>query len=211
MNWFAELVEQIKVMLPNMPTSYIENAVVRSARTFFRETQLLKDDAYMDASCNLSDFVIDLPDGRTIVQAKQLAYHTHPDDAPLLNSTWRTVCPAPHRNGYGWWLDLQGSQPTVAVSPEFVISQGRYCITYSWTPDTKQCELPHHFVGKYFDALEAGALAYLFKIPTEADTQNFQLAQYYERAYQNAIDQAGAEETQNHSDRPIYMRAQSFI
>ena len=68
MNWFEELKNQALITFPNMPTNYVENAVQKAARRFFRETHLLKDDAYITAECGMNDYIIDVPDGRPMAQ-----------------------------------------------------------------------------------------------------------------------------------------------
>ena len=47
-DWFEELKSQVLVVLPNMPTNYVENAILKATQTFFQETELLEDDAYID-------------------------------------------------------------------------------------------------------------------------------------------------------------------
>lgn len=211
MNWFEELKNQALITFPNMPTNYVENAVQKAARRFFRETHLLKDDAYITAECGMNDYIIDVPDGRTMVQTKSVHSCAHPDRHPLLDSSWRRIPPAPHRFGYGYWVELQYAQPTISFADCVSLKHGRYCVTYSWTPTGKDCELPQHFIGKYLDALLHGVLADLFLIPTEADTQNATMARFHLHEFDRAMMNAGAEESQNHTNRPLFMQGGGFL
>lgn len=211
MNWFDDLKNQALVVLPNMPTNYIENAIQNAARKFFRETHLLKGEAYIDAECGMSDYIIDVPQGQTIIQVKAVHSCSHPSEHPLLDETWRGIPPAHHRFGNGFWVELQYSQPTISFAGGHNLNNGRYCVEYSWTPTDKSCELPHHFVGKYFDVLLHGVLGDLFLIPTEADTQSSQMAKYHIAEFLRGIKNAGVEETQNHTSRPLFMHGNPFL
>lgn len=211
MNWFDELKSQVLITFPNMPTNYVENAIQKSVRKFFRETHLLKDDAYIDAECGMNDYLIDVPDGRTIVQVKGVYSCSHPEQHPLLDSSWWAIHPAPHRFGSGYWVELSYSLPSLTLADCVSLAHGKYCINYSWCPNGKDCELPQHFIGKYADVLLAGALAELYLIPTDNDTQSAQMARFYLQEFRTAIKNAGAEESQNHTNRPLYMNGGCFL
>lgn len=208
-DWVSRLKDQALIIFPNMPTMYVENAIQRTISTFFRETELLTDEAYIDADCVLTDFVIDIPEERTIIQVKDVRQTT--SDKPLLDRTWGFIPPACERYAVGYWVDLQGAQPTINVSPCYQIKQGQYCIVYSWTPSTTQCELPHHFTGKYFDALEHGMLANLFLIPLDSDSASSSMARYHLDSFHRAIKNARVERVQNHTNRVLHMHGESFI
>lgn len=205
MNWFDDLQNQALVHFPNMPTPYIENAILTAARKFFRQTHLLKDDAYIDADCGGNEYVIDIPEGRTVVQVKAVYGHTNPDAHPLLDASWSCIPPADTRFGSGYWVDLSHSVPTLSVADCYVQRTGQYCVTYSWTPTARDCAMPHHFVGKYFDALLHGVLAELYLIPMDNDTQSAPMARFHMQEFNRHMMNAGAEETQNHTNRPLHM------
>lgn len=209
-NWFEYIKNQALIIFPNMPTSYIENAVIKAASRFFRDTNLLTDDAYIDVNCGVNEYIIDIPTGRGIVKVKQVRSHTNPDVSPLVDSSWCVLHPAEHRFGYGWWVSLQHSVPTIYFDG-VGIRQGKYCVTYSWTPADGNCDLPQHFMTKYADGILNGVLYELYMIPMEFDSQSPNLAQHYLRAFHSAINNAGAEELQNHSDRPLFMQGGTFI
>lgn len=209
--WFERLKDQALIIFPDMPANYIENAIQRAVTRFFRDTGLLKDDVYFDAECNVSDFVLDIPAGRTIVQAKYVKVTTSPDKHPLVSCAWSDIPPAEHRFGYGYWIDLEGVVPTITISEAERVQRGKYCLTYSWTPTDKNCDIPQHFIGKYFDALEHGVLANLFLIPMPNDTRDTSMTKYHLTEFYRAIKNAGVEETQNHTDRPLYMQGGSFL
>lgn len=209
-DWFTDLKHQALIHLPNMPTNYVENAILQSIRKFFRDTHLLTDDAYIDIQCNVDDYVIDLPDERTIIQAKELRANPNPARSPLVGRDWQVVPPAHGQHQRGWWVDLTRQVPTLTVIG-CGLRSGQYALKYSWIPDTRYCELPHHFMGKYHDGLLHGVLSELFLIPTDGDTQNAQLAQFHLREFYRAIQNAQVEAVQNHTDRPLLMRGVGFI
>lgn len=211
MNWFDELKNQALVLFPNMPTLYIENAIHNAVRKFFRETHLLKDETYIDAECMTGDFIIDLPPGRTIVQVQAVYSNAEADSTPLLDETWCKIPPTQNRFGSGFWVELQFAEPTLAVAPCYRITKGKYCVVYSWTTTSKDCDLPHHFIGKYVDALLHGVLGELFLIPMENDSQSASMAKYHLQEFDRAKMNAGVEETQNHTKQPLFMHGASFI
>lgn len=211
MNWFDELKNQVLITFPNMPTNYVENAIQKTVRKFFRDTHLLKDEAYVDAECGMNDYLIDVPTGRTIVQVKGVYSCSHPEQHPLLDDSWRELRPAHHRFGAGYWVELAYAQPSLTLGDCTTISYGKYCVVYSWCPNGKDCEMPQHFVGKYMDTLLNGALADLYLVPTDNDTQNAQMARFYLQEFRNGIAVAGAEETQNHTNRPLFMSGGCFL
>lgn len=211
MNWFDRLKDQALVWSPNMPTSYIENAILRAVSTFFRETHLLKDDVYIDAECNVHDFVLDIPAGRGIEQIKEVRSHANPDKAPLVSREWCEIPPAWERHAPGYWADLSGRRPTIDISDCFALRSGQYAVTYAWFPSGRDCELPFSFIDKYFDALEHGMMSILFRIPLSDESQNFNMARWHEQQFRIAINNAMVEETQNHTNRPLPMVGRSFF
>lgn len=210
MNWFDELKAQVETFLPNIPTPIAENAILTATGNFFRETHLLKDDAYISADCGVSDFVLDIPAGRTILQAKGLRSTNAPDKYPLVSEAWQIIPPAESRFGVGYWLDLQGEQPTVSISDCYRQKSGKYCLLYSWIPSNRECSIAQHFIGKYKQAILYGALSELYLVPMPEDI-NPRMSQYYKNLFVQQIRNATAEEVQNHTDRPLYMRGQCFI
>lgn len=211
MNWFEWLKNQALVTFPNMPSSFIENAILNAVSRFFRETHLLKAEAYIDAECGTNEYVIDLPDGRTIVQVKSVHSTNSPDRHPLLNRNWNTIPPAEERFGSGYWVELQFEQPVIAFEGCGRLRNGKYCIVYSWTPTGQDCDIPHHFFGKYRNDILNGVLAALYLIPMENDSQSAAYAQYYSKEFQRGINIAHAEEFQNHTDRPMFMHGGCFL
>jgi hypothetical protein len=211
MNWFDWLKNQALVTFPNMPSSFIENAILNAVSRFFRETHLMKDEAYIDAECGTNDYVIDLPDGRTIVQIKSVHSTNDPDRHPLLDRNWCIVPPAEERFGNGYWVELQFEQPAISFEGCGSVRSGKYCVVYSWTPTGQDCDIPHHFFGKYRNDILNGVLASLYLIPMENDSQSAAYAQYYNKEFLRGINIAHAEEFQNHTNRPMFMHGGCFL
>lgn len=211
MTWFDELKTQVMVVMPNMPTSYIENAILNAVTRFFRETHLLKDEVYIDCECGIDDYVMDIPTGRTILKIEQVRYTSDAERHPLINEAWEWVKPANGQFERGYWVDLTAASPTIRFDRHTVRNKGRYGVIYSWTPTDKNCDLPHHLVGKYLDGLLSGALYTLYLLPTEMNTQSATLATHYMKEFYRVIRTAQVEETQNHTNRPLFMQGVSFI
>lgn len=210
-DWFEELKSQVLVVLPNMPTNYVENAILKATQTFFQETELLEDDAYIDVQCNVNDYVIDLPQDRVIIQAKAVYAQAHPDRHPLVSSAWACVPPAESRFDCGWWIDLSHRQPTLAVNGRFAARSGQYALRYSWAPTGRDCDMPYHFIAKYLETLQHGALHKLFLLPTDADTQSGVLANFHLREFRSGINRASNQAIQNHTNRPLFMQGTGFL
>lgn len=210
-DWFDTLKNKALITFPNMPTAFIEDAILDTVSAFFRETELLKDDAYIDAECSIDDYVIDLPEDRAIVQIREVRATNDVERSPLVSSKWRVVPPADGRFEYGYWVDLTAMQPTISINGTAGIRSGRYAVTYTWTPNGEKCELPYHLIGKYRHALLCGVLAKLYLIPTDDNNGNASYAKYYLAEFDKAVWNARVEETQNHTNRPLYMKGGRFL
>lgn len=207
---FTDMKSEVFVHLPNIPEGFAEMALRRSMQKFFRDTMLLEDDLYITAECGIDDYVLDLPEDRAIVQVKGVWFTNNPERHPLVSRAWQMLRPASHKMGNGFWIDL-GSEPPTLRTGTVSNRGGKFCMTYVWVPSGKDCCLAPHMLQKYSSAIVAGALAYLFMIPTDLATQNMQQAAYWQQEFRIAISVAGAEQVQNHTDRPIFMQGRSFI
>lgn len=211
MNWFEQIKSNVLIALPNMPNEYIERSIQNAAAQFFQQTHLLKDEYYFDGGCMVPDYVVDLPEGRQLVQAVSVhSTSTSSSAAKLLDQTWHAVSPALLRTHPGWFLDMTGDNLTLAISPPSRV-ETRYCLTYSWAPTAATCALPPHLTGKYLDALTDGALYRLYLLPTDFDTASPALARVHGSQFQAAIRDARVHESQNHTAAHLVMQGAGFL
>lgn len=211
MNWFEQVKNNVLMALPNMPNEYIERSIQNAAAQFFQQTHLLKDEYYFTGGCLVPDYVVDLPEGRQLVQAVAVySTSTSNNAASLLDPSWCAVSPALARTQRGWYLDMTGANLTLSITP-VSRAEVRYCMTYSWAPTTATCELPVHLTGKYLDALTDGTLYRLYLLPTDFDTASPALARVHGSQFQAAIRDARVHESQNHTAAHLVMQGAGFL
>lgn len=211
MEWFSYLKDRALAHFPNMPLALIEDAILSSASNFFRSTHLLVDEVYIPAVCGVTDYVFDIPDGRGVVQVKSVHSTNDFSCYPLLSKDWRTILPAKEAHGCGFWVDLQGAEPSIKFSSELVKVGGAYAVVYSWAPFRESCSLPQHYIHKYVDTILSGALSSLYLVAPDTESFNASLSSYYRVEARTGIVKAQAEQQQNHTERTLFMKGEPFV
>lgn len=203
-----DLVERVEIECPNADKEFILHSLRRSITKFYKETQLLRDEVYIDTQCKVSDYLLPLPEGRDIVMIESVHIAPRVCDV-ILDSTWRPLHPAHHRHARGFWADVHHRNPSMVFN-ECLTADRKVAITYTWTPAT-QCDVSDINVLKYSDVIVDGALAVLYGSPADESVYNQNKSSRYEASYLAGINNARADSIQNQTVRPLFMEAPSFI
>lgn len=171
----------IALYAPGIPDEYIQHVVRETIADFMRYTRVADDEIQFRSQKGMRDYVLDLPKGRHLVSVKAVCYTK---DKACRSSTWQQLVNTPAFRAYEVFDDYDGF-PTIVFANE--VPNGNIIkVTYTWTIDRDDCEVPEFLYHKYMDIIVAGSLERLYKIPN-VEWANVQLAMQYGNEYRSGL------------------------
>lgn len=156
---------------PDAPTAIIHHAVMESITRFMQETKVAKDLVKVPLFANTPDYLIDVPECRTIMEVVRVRYG---DGSGLPNQDSDELV-----RGVDYTVDLLG-QPMIELTDpprsrcDDDITDVLW-IEYAWSISRDGCEIPDFIYERYMPEIKDGALAELYAIPGQ-DWSNVQYA-----------------------------------
>lgn len=156
---------------PDAPTTIIQHAVMESITRFMQETKVAKDLVKIPLFANTPDYLIDVPDCRTVMEVVRVMY-TDGNGLPDSN------CVELER-GVDYTVDLVG-QPVIELMDPPRSRCGEdisnvLWVEYAWSISRDGCEIPDFIYERYMPEVKDGALAELYAIPGQ-EWSNIQYA-----------------------------------
>jgi hypothetical protein len=212
MNWHERLYQDVLMYLPDAPQPLVERAILTTASDFFRDTQVLSDELYIPLLCNNHEYLLPVPEGQRIVFIERVSI----GNCGVTSRDWRPLEPAQRRHEYGYWVDLNKPRPAIRIPPEIpnvsaCDSPYQLAVEYAWTPDTTQCRLPEHIIGRYATTLLNGVLAALYGMRLDETLYDPAMAREFRAQYERERDNAMNEKHQNFQTMPLMRRGGRFI
>lgn len=206
MDWQQRLYDDVLMYLPDAPKPIVDRTIMAVAGDFFRDTQVLRDEMYIDGDCVSTEFLLPVPDGRRVVFVDRVSV----GKCGLTDRDWRDICPAQSRHAYGYWLDLNTPRPAIRV-PHAPREDEQIAVEYRWTVQNSECEIPQYAIDRYLSVLRDGVLAQLYSMRLDETMFDPAMAGQFRVMYERERDNAMNEKWQNFQQMPIFMQGGRFL
>lgn len=195
---------------PDAPAVTLQHVARQSVNRFLRATRLATDEFYFDGQEKVSDYLLDIPHCRQLVQVERMWFGPKNCSKGVIDHTWMPLTPRANRSFSGWWMDEHSQdKPVVFVAPAPSCDQN-FAIEYSWTIGRDDCDVPAFVYEEWMDAIVAGAMTELLMIPNQEWTDKG-AAVYYQEVYANHIQSAKNRKWTGRSRAPVPMMGRRFL
>lgn len=160
-------------LAPDVPSTVVHHSLRESIANFMQQTQMAKDFFQCELEYNNTDYMIQVPECRTIVEVVRVLTG---GTGEVPNDRWEELTP-----GVDYQTDLfnNGVPSIILTSPltsNCDSSTGvDISVEYTWSISRDGCDVPDFIYERFMQDIVDGALAYLYSIPDQPFT-NLQYA-----------------------------------
>jgi len=164
----ADFVPYIIRITGALPEVFMQTYIRQAIADFMEDTHIALDELYITLDCNERDFLLDLPECRSLVRVKQV-WEAPVNAEPLLDEqTWKLLTPegmargSSYRfsavrpaSGYDTYrVNKIGRNPNKSV----LLSNGakrqrEFCVVYAWKIPRESCEVPDFILDDWVKAI----------------------------------------------------------
>lgn len=150
----ADFVPYIIRITGALPEVFMQTYIRQAIADFMEDTHIALDELYITLDCNERDFLLDLPECRSLVRVKQV-WEAPANAEPLLDEqTWTLLTPDGMARGGSYRVNKVGRNPNKSV----LLSNGAkrqrdFCVVYSWKIPRESCEVPDFILDDWVKAI----------------------------------------------------------
>jgi hypothetical protein len=150
-----------------LPEVFMQSYIRQAIADFMEDTHIALDELYITLDCNERDFLLDLPECRSLVRVKQV-WEAPTNAEPLLDEdTWSLMTPEGMSRGgsYRFSATRAASGGTYRVNKtgrhpnkSVILSSGakrqrEFCVVYAWKIPRESCEVPDFILDDWVKAI----------------------------------------------------------
>lgn len=159
----ADFVPYIIRITGALPEVFMQTYIRQAISDFMEDTHIALDELYVSLDCNERDFMLDLPECRSLVRVKQV-WEAPANAEPLLNEdTWTMLTAEGMAHGRAYRfsagsgtykVNKVGRNPNKAVLLSHSAKKQRdFCVVYAWKIPRESCEVPDFILDDWLNAV----------------------------------------------------------
>lgn len=193
------------------PAVVLQDAARQAVVSFMRTTRIAVDEHYFTGQDKVSDYILDIPECRKLVQVERLYYGpSQCGDDGVIDDQWVPIAGCVERCSSGWWMDEASMDvPVIFINPPPNREQ-RYAIRYSWTIGRDDCSIPAFIYEDWADAITWGALSRILMMPNQEWTDR-PTAMYYQQMFSDEMVMARNRKWSGRQQGPLRMIGRRFL